>query len=84
VAASDAASRGARRAVGAGARLYADRLGADGLGLPVDGPEYPDVAGLLSLAAARIAAAAPSEPLTPLYLRRPDAVEPAARKSVLR
>jgi hypothetical protein len=26
----------------------------------------------------------PGEPLTPLYLRRPDAVEPVARKRVLR
>ncbi|HEV7755838.1 MAG TPA: tRNA (adenosine(37)-N6)-threonylcarbamoyltransferase complex dimerization subunit type 1 TsaB, partial [Mycobacteriales bacterium] len=55
----------------------------DVLGLPVSGPEYPDVTALLSLAAARVAAGAPAEPLTPLYLRRPDAVEPAARKSVL-
>jgi tRNA threonylcarbamoyl adenosine modification protein YeaZ len=73
-----AASSGARRAVGAGALLYGDVLG-----LPVSGPEYPDVTALLSLAAARVAAGAPAEPLTPLYLRRPDAVEPAARKSVL-
>jgi tRNA threonylcarbamoyl adenosine modification protein YeaZ len=73
-----AASFGARRAVGAGALLYGDVLG-----LPVSGPEYPDVTALLSLAAARVAAGAPAEPLTPLYLRRPDAVEPAARKSVL-
>jgi tRNA threonylcarbamoyl adenosine modification protein YeaZ len=73
-----AASFGARRAVGAGALLYGDVLG-----LPGSGPEYPDVTALLSLAAARVAAGAPAEPLTPLYLRRPDAVEPAARKSVL-
>jgi tRNA threonylcarbamoyl adenosine modification protein YeaZ len=74
-----AASFGARRAVGAGALLYGDVLG-----LPVSGPEYPDVTALLSLAAARVAAGAPAEPLTPLYLRRPDAVEPTARrKSVL-
>ena len=74
-----AAARGARRAVGAGALLYADVLG-----LPVSGPEYPDVAALLSLASARVASGALSEPLTPLYLRRPDAVEPSARrKSVL-
>ncbi|HEV7825837.1 MAG TPA: tRNA (adenosine(37)-N6)-threonylcarbamoyltransferase complex dimerization subunit type 1 TsaB [Mycobacteriales bacterium] len=73
-----AAERGARRAVGAGARLYADVLG-----LPLSGPDHPDVESLLSLAASRVTAAAPPEPLTPLYLRRPDAVEPAARKSVL-
>jgi tRNA threonylcarbamoyl adenosine modification protein YeaZ len=74
-----ASSLGAQRAVGAGARLYADVFG-----IPVTGPDHPDVAGILSLAAARVAASAPSEPLTPLYLRRPDAVEPSARKSVLR
>jgi hypothetical protein len=37
----------------------------------------------VALAAPRIRAAAPSEPLTPLYLRRPDAVEPSRRKPVL-
>jgi tRNA threonylcarbamoyl adenosine modification protein YeaZ len=73
-----AAARGARWAVGAGARLYADVLG-----LPLAGPDHPDVESLLSLAAPRVAAGAPAEPQTPLYLRRPDAVEPAARKSVL-
>jgi tRNA threonylcarbamoyl adenosine modification protein YeaZ len=69
---------GVRRAVGAGAQLYGAVLG-----LPVSGPSYPDVAGLLSLAATRVAAGAPSEPLTPLYLRRPDAVAPGARKPAL-
>jgi tRNA threonylcarbamoyl adenosine modification protein YeaZ len=78
VVAAQAAALGARRAVGAGAQLYSSVLE-----LPVSGQSYPDVAGLLSLAATRVAAGAPSEPLTPLYLRRPDAVEPAARKSVL-
>jgi tRNA threonylcarbamoyl adenosine modification protein YeaZ len=73
-----AAEWGARRGVGAGARLYADVLG-----LPVAAPDHPDASSLLSLAAARVAADAPTEALTPLYLRRPDAVEPAARKSVL-
>jgi hypothetical protein len=44
---------------------------------------YPPGAALVALAAERIREAAPSEPLTPLYLRRPDAVEPTARKPVL-
>jgi tRNA threonylcarbamoyl adenosine modification protein YeaZ len=44
---------------------------------------YPPGAALVAIAAERIVAAAPSEALTPLYLRRPDAVEPAARKAVL-
>ncbi|SHN35984.1 tRNA (adenosine(37)-N6)-threonylcarbamoyltransferase complex dimerization subunit type 1 TsaB [Cryptosporangium aurantiacum] len=66
-------------AVGNGAALYADQLG-----LPVGEPLYPDVAVLARITAARILSGAPAEPLTPLYLRRPDAVEPGAAKSVLR
>jgi tRNA threonylcarbamoyl adenosine modification protein YeaZ len=44
---------------------------------------YPPGAALVALAAERIRTAAPGEALTPLYLRRPDAVEPAGRKPVL-
>jgi tRNA threonylcarbamoyl adenosine modification protein YeaZ len=65
-------------AVGEGARRYADILG-----LPVHEPWYPPAAGLVELAAGRIRDRAPGEILTPLYLRRPDAVEPASRKAVL-
>jgi tRNA threonylcarbamoyl adenosine modification protein YeaZ len=64
-------------ACGAGARQYADVLG-----LPVTGPESPDPVALAALAADRILAGAPGEPLTPLYLRRPDAVEPGRPKAV--
>ncbi|MCP2272498.1 tRNA (adenosine(37)-N6)-threonylcarbamoyltransferase complex dimerization subunit type 1 TsaB [Actinokineospora diospyrosa] len=48
------------------------------LGQPVTGPEYPSPLGLV------LAADLTGEPgpLTPLYLRRPDAVEPGARKRV--
>jgi tRNA threonylcarbamoyl adenosine modification protein YeaZ len=71
---------GVQRAVGEGAWKYADILG-----LPVDGELlYPPVAELVGLAVDRIVAKAPGEPLTPLYLRRPDAVEPGARKPALR
>lgn len=52
------------------------------LGLPVD-VLYPPPLGLASLAADRVLAKAPSEPLTPLYLRRPDAVPPGQRKMAL-
>jgi tRNA threonylcarbamoyl adenosine modification protein YeaZ len=52
------------------------------LGLPVD-VLYPPPFGLASLAAERVLAKAPSEPLTPLYLRRPDAVPPGQRKMAL-
>ena len=62
---------------GAGAKLYADVLG-----LPLVGDEYPDPAALVEIARDRIIRRAPSDPLTPLYLRRPDAVEPGAPKAV--
>jgi len=74
----DAESAPPRWAAGSGARLYADVLA-----LPVRGPEYPTVGLLATRAADRVLAGAPTEALTPLYLRRPDAVEPAARKTVL-
>ncbi|MEJ3743753.1 tRNA (adenosine(37)-N6)-threonylcarbamoyltransferase complex dimerization subunit type 1 TsaB [Actinomycetes bacterium KLBMP 9797] len=66
-------------AVGDGAHLYAGVLG-----LPVrDEPRYPPASALAALAADRVRAKAPGERLTPLYLRRPDAVAQAARKPVL-
>jgi tRNA threonylcarbamoyl adenosine modification protein YeaZ len=69
---------GVEAAVGAGARLYASVIG-----LPIrDEPIYPPASALAALAAARVLAGAPSESLTPLYLRRPDAVEPGQRKAV--
>ena len=69
----------ADRAVGEGAVKYSDILG-----LPIDDRVlYPPGVALIALAADRILAKAGSEPLTPLYLRRPDAVEPSARKPVL-
>lgn len=74
-----AAGLGARRAVGDGAVRYAEVLG-----LPVEEPRYPPAHALLSLAVERIRAGAPGQPLTPLYLRRPDAVQPGTRKPVLR
>ncbi|MET8909911.1 tRNA (adenosine(37)-N6)-threonylcarbamoyltransferase complex dimerization subunit type 1 TsaB [Micromonospora sp. NPDC004551] len=66
-------------AVGDGAHRYADVLG-----LPVrEEPRYPDALTLARLAAERIRAGAPGEPLTPLYLRRPDAVAATGHKPVL-
>ncbi|GHJ14799.1 MULTISPECIES: tRNA (adenosine(37)-N6)-threonylcarbamoyltransferase complex dimerization subunit type 1 TsaB [unclassified Micromonospora] len=67
-------------AVGDGAQRYADVLG-----LPVRAePRYPDPLALARLAAERIRAGAPGEALTPLYLRRPDAVAATGHKPVLR
>ena len=59
----------------AGAKLY-------DFGLPVAGPEFPAPRGLVTVAAAALRSGAAPGPLTPLYLRRPDAVEPGARKPV--
>jgi tRNA threonylcarbamoyl adenosine modification protein YeaZ len=64
-------------ATGEGAQRYAEQLG-----LPVLDVTSPRPAALVAAAAERIVARAPAEPLTPLYLRRPDAVEPGARKAV--
>jgi tRNA threonylcarbamoyl adenosine modification protein YeaZ len=67
------AELGVVRAAGYGARLYEAVLG-----LPVVAPDHPSPVGLV---AAADFVGAPG-PLTPLYLRRPDAVEPGARKRV--
>jgi tRNA threonylcarbamoyl adenosine modification protein YeaZ len=67
------------RAVGEGALKYSDVFG-----VPIDELLlYPPGAALVSLAADRIRHDAPGERLTPLYLRRPDAVASAGRKPVL-
>jgi tRNA threonylcarbamoyl adenosine modification protein YeaZ len=65
-------------AAGDGARLYGEVFG-----LPlVPAALYPPGGELAALAASRVRDRAPSEKLTPLYLRRPDAVEPGAPKVV--
>lgn len=64
-------------AAGDGARRYADRLG-----VRVIEPYYPTTSGLVTVASADLLETASPGPLTPLYLRRPDAVEPGARKRV--
>jgi tRNA threonylcarbamoyladenosine biosynthesis protein TsaB len=62
---------------GAGARLYADVLD-----LPLLDIDYPDLASLVRLAESKIRSRAPGDALTPLYLRRPDAVVPGTAKAV--
>jgi tRNA threonylcarbamoyl adenosine modification protein YeaZ len=69
---------GIGHAAGDGAEKYADILK-----LPVDGPRYPSALALAELAADRVRGKAPGETLTPLYLRRPDAVLPGERKPAL-
>ncbi len=69
----------AQRAVGEGALKYSEVFG-----LPIDDRVlFPPGAALVALAADRVRARAAGEILTPLYLRRPDAVASAARKHVL-
>jgi tRNA threonylcarbamoyl adenosine modification protein YeaZ len=48
----------------------------------VEQPRYPAPDALVLLAARRVLDGGPSEALTPLYLRRPDAVPPGAAKRV--
>ena len=76
---ADVAARvSVERAVGDGALRYADVLG-----LPVaDEPRWPTGTALIGLAADRVRAGAPTEPLTPRYLRRPDVTPAAAPKPV--
>jgi tRNA threonylcarbamoyladenosine biosynthesis protein TsaB len=70
---------GVHQAAGFGALLYQRELG-----LEVVGPEHPSPAGLVAVALDALRTAGPGAPLTPLYLRRPDATPPGARKRVLR
>ena len=61
------------RSYGAGAAMYPDAFDAHD-------PQLPDAGVLASLVASGAVELLPPDPL---YLRRPDAVEPAARKVVL-
>lgn len=54
-----------------------------GLGLPVVAPTAPGPAGLVACAVGALRAGVAPGPLEPLYLRRPDAVEPGPRKPVM-
>ena len=73
-------AREATVAVGEGARRYADQLGVE----VRDEPRFPQVELFAREAADRVRARAPGEVLTPLYLRRPDAVAAITHKPVLR
>ncbi|RZQ64056.1 tRNA (adenosine(37)-N6)-threonylcarbamoyltransferase complex dimerization subunit type 1 TsaB [Amycolatopsis suaedae] len=55
---------------------------APAVGRTVAEPAYPTPAGLARAAAGRLLSGATPDLLTPLYLRRPDAVEPGAPKRV--
>lgn len=64
---------------GAGALLHREAFAGATV---LDEPLHPSPRRLVEAAAERVRAGAPSDPLTPLYLRRPDAVEPGAVKKV--
>lgn len=67
------------RLVGEGAWLYREAFGSAEV---LAAPRFPSPAGLVRRAAADLRAGVLAAPLTPLYLRRPDAQEPAAAKRV--
>lgn len=69
----DVPTAGVARSAGAAAHL---------LGLPTGPPEHPSPVGLVAVAAAALRSGAAPGPLTPLYLRRPDAVAPGPAKRV--
>ena len=62
------------RVVGDGAQLYGFAT--------ADHPRYPSLQVLAEVAVRRQLDGSPALPLTPLYLRRPDATEPGAPKQV--
>lgn len=55
---------------------------AERFGLPVRGPEFPSPTGLVRVVEPGLRRGVVPGPLVPLYLRRPDAVEPGPRKRV--
>ena len=71
------AALGTRALAGEGAGLYAEVLG-----LPAVEPVYPSARGLVRAALVALRTGAAPAPLTPLYLRRPDATEAVPRKQV--
>jgi tRNA threonylcarbamoyl adenosine modification protein YeaZ len=72
------ATDGVSAVAGAAADLYPDSWSD----LPRRLDRYPAPFSLVRCALDRLTAGAPSDPLTPLYLRRPDAVAPGAPKPV--
>ena len=75
----------AEKVPGLGVRLVGGTMAeelADTFGLTVHPARRPTVAGLVAAAASVLSAGGESAPLEPMYLRRPDAVPPGARKRV--
>ena len=66
--------RAGRPVVGRGAELYTEDLG------PMTGPRDPSAAALATLVVQALATGRRFDDLEPRYLRRPDVMEPTARK----
>ncbi|MEQ3550608.1 tRNA (adenosine(37)-N6)-threonylcarbamoyltransferase complex dimerization subunit type 1 TsaB [Pseudonocardia nematodicida] len=62
--------------------VVGDPAFAGRLGVAIAGPSAPAPEGLVGVAAAALRAGREPAPVEPLYLRRPDAVEPTGRKRV--
>jgi tRNA threonylcarbamoyl adenosine modification protein YeaZ len=78
----DVSRAGVVRVAGAAAPTL---VGTPVVGTPVVvAPLYPDPAALVAVAAPALRGQHPPGPLTPLYLRRPDALEPGPGKRVTR
>jgi tRNA A37 threonylcarbamoyladenosine modification protein TsaB len=67
------------RLIGAGGELYRTSWEA---AFDAQAGRYPSAVALAVLAGEQLAAGNPAGPLTPLYLRRPDATPPGAPKPV--
>ncbi|MDQ1703243.1 MAG: tRNA threonylcarbamoyladenosine biosynthesis protein TsaB [Frankiaceae bacterium] len=65
--------------LGDGALLYADEFPDSAI---AEHPRYPAATALAQLVRADASAGTEPEPLTPIYLRRPDATPPGPRKQV--
>jgi tRNA threonylcarbamoyl adenosine modification protein YeaZ len=73
----DVPTDGVTVVAGAGARLYPDVFGT-----ALAEHDFPDPVQLVHRAADKVRSGAPPDALIPLYLRRPDAVEPGPPKAV--
>lgn len=62
--------------------VVGDPAFAGPLGVEITGPGAPSPVGLVGVAAGALRAGRAPAPVEPLYLRRPDAVEPTGRKRV--
>jgi tRNA threonylcarbamoyl adenosine modification protein YeaZ len=75
-------ARRVERVTGPGTALYPGAFAGFDTGEACDLPDYPSPALLAALAAPDLFTGREPEPLTPIYLRRPDVAEPHPAKAV--